>query len=355
MFGLTRIELVVLGAIAFFSAAAGVARYRGVTPLLAFGVATLALAGLAWIVSFATEQVGERLGPAATGVLQSTLGNLPEFFVVVFALSAGKTVVAQTAIVGSILANALLVLGLAIIAGAWVAKDRIMRFNPRLPNDTATLLQLAVFIIALVGIALAAPHGRIGHHLVAVSTVASVTLLVVYAAWLIPYVRLGLGTEQTAHATPRVGMTTAIVLLFVAGTASAFVSDWFVAALTPAMAKLHLSDAFAGLVIVAIAGNAVENVAGVVLAAKGQSDLAVSVVKNSVAQIATFLFPVLVLVSLFFSPSLTFAMPPLLIGALVLTAVAVWQITGDGEAALFEGLALIALYVVVATITLYAG
>jgi Ca2+:H+ antiporter len=352
--GLTRIEVVVLGAIAFFSAAAGVAHYRELAPLLAFGLATLALAGLAWIVSFSTEQVGERLGPAATGVLQSTLGNLPEFFVVVFALSAGKTVVAQTAIVGSILANALLVLGLAIVAGAWVSKDKLMRFNPRLPNDTATLLQLAVFIIALVGIALTVPHGRLSHHLVVVSVISSISLLVVYAAWLVPYVRLGLGTETTT-ATPRVSMTTSVVLLLIAGSASAFVSDWFVAALTPAMAKLHLSDAFAGLVIVAIAGNAVENVAGVVLAAKGQSDLAVSVVKNSVAQIATFLFPVLVLVSLFFATPLTFAMSPLLIGSLVLAALAVWQITGDGEAAIFEGLALVALYVIVATITLYAG
>jgi Ca2+:H+ antiporter len=352
--GLSRIEVVVLGAITFFTAAAGVAHYRGLTPLLAFGLATLALAGLAWIVSFSTEQVGERLGPAATGVLQSTLGNLPEFFVVIFALSAGKTVVAQTAIVGSVLANALLVLGLAIMAGAYVSKDKIMRFSPRLPNDTATLLLLAVFIIALVGIAISSEHGKIEHHLVAVSTVASISLLVVYGAWLVPYVRRGLGTEAT-HAQARVGMRTAIVLLLVAGSSSAFVSDWFVAALTPSMDKLNLSEAFAGLVIVAIAGNAVENVAGIVLAAKGQPDLAVSIVKNSVAQIACFLFPVLVLVSLLFATPLTFAMPPLLIGALVLTAIAVWQITGDGEAAMFEGLALVALYVLVATITLYAG
>jgi Ca2+:H+ antiporter len=354
MLGLTRIEVTVLGAITLFSAAAGVAHYRDLAPLAAFGLATLALAGLAWIVSFSTEQVGERLGPAATGVLQSTLGNLPEFFVVVFALSAGKTVVAQTALVGSVLANALLVLGLAIVAGAWVARDGVMRFNSRLPNDTATLLQLAVFIIALVGLALGAPHGKLGGHIVAVSTVASICLLVVYGAWLVPYVRSGLGAEASHTATSRVAMSTAVGLLLVAGTASAFVSDWFVDALTPAMDKLGLSDAFAGLVIVAIAGNAVENVAGVVLAAKGQSDLAVSVVKNSVSQIATFLFPLLVLVSLFFSTQLTFAMPALLAGALVLTALAVWQITGDGEATLFEGLALIALYVIVATITLYA-
>ena len=105
--------------------------------------------------------------------------------------------------------------------------------------------------------------------------------------------------------------------------------------------------------IVAIAGNAVENVVGITLAAKGQSDLAISVVKNSVAQIAVFLFPALVLLSLFFADRLTFVLNPVYIGALAIMALAVWQITGDGEAAAFEGLALVALYVILAVLTFY--
>jgi len=105
-------------------------------------------------------------------------------------------------------------------------------------------------------------------------------------------------------------------------------------------------------VIVAIAGNAVENATGVILAAKGQSDLAISVVKNSVAQIAAFLFPALVIVSLFFESTLTFELAPVYIGALLLTALAIWQITGDGEAAAFEGVALVSLYVVLAAFAL---
>jgi Ca2+:H+ antiporter len=96
--------------IAVVTAAAGAAHYGGASALLTFAIATVALAGLAWIVSFSTEQVGERFGPAVTGLLQSTLGNLPEFFIVVFALSAGEIIVARTSIVGSIFANALFVL-----------------------------------------------------------------------------------------------------------------------------------------------------------------------------------------------------------------------------------------------------
>ncbi len=128
-----------------------------------FAIATLALAGLAWVVSFATEQLGERFGPGVTGMLQSTLGNLPELFVVIFALQKGELVVAQTAIVGSILANALLVLGLVIVVGARRAPDGVMRFSKRLPRDTATLLQVTVFIIVLLGLSLAS-HDPASHH-----------------------------------------------------------------------------------------------------------------------------------------------------------------------------------------------
>ena len=135
-----------------------------------------------------------------------------------------------------------------------------------------------------------------------------------------------------------------------AGVAAAFVSDWFVGALEPAIESLGISEEFTGLVIVGIAGNAVENVVGISLAAKGQNELAISVVKNSVSQIACFLFPVLVLASLAFAHRLTFVVDPVYLGALALTAIALWQITGDGRAVLFEGLALVSLYVVLATL-----
>ena len=321
-----------------------------------FLLATLALAGLAWVVSFATEQLGERFGPGVTGMLQSTLGNLPELFVVIFALQKGELVVAQTAIVGSVLANALLVLGLVIVVGARRSEGGVMRFSKRLPRDTATLLQVTVFIIVLLGLSLGS-HDPASHHVKALSSVGAVCLLVVYLAWVIPYLRSDErpeGEEEDAEdAAPRLPLALTLTLLIAGGAGSAFVSDWFVNGLAPAIGELHVSQAFAGLVIVAIAGNAVENAAGLVLAYKGRSDLAISVVKNSVAQIAAFLFPLLVLISLALSTTLTFSLAPVYIGALALTALALWQVTGDGEAAEFEGWALIALYVILAAFTLY--
>jgi Ca2+:H+ antiporter len=331
---------------------AGVARYAsGVSEVLAFVLATIALAGLAWIVSFSTEQVGQQFGPAVTGVMQSTLGNLPEFFVVIFALNAGQLVVAETAIIGSILVNALLVLGLVIVAGATRERDGLMRFSPRLPNDTATLLLLATFIIVLIGLADAA-HDAASHHTKTISIIGSVAILAVYAIWLRGYLSSDQRPAEEAGQA-RISTAASVVLLAVAGTASAFVSDWFVHALEPTIQTLHISQAFAGLVIVAIAGNAVENVAGIVLASKGRADLAISVVKNSVAQIAAFLYPLLVLVSLLTATTLTFAIAPVYIGALFGTALIVWQITGDGEASVFEGSALVATFVILATVAAF--
>ena len=335
------------------TAAAAVAYYGHAASLLTFVLSTVALAGLAWVVSFATEQVGERFGPGVTGVLQSTLGNLPEFFVVVFALSAGELVVAQTSIVGSIFANALLVLGLVIGAGWHASGDGVMRFSVRLPKDNAILMMLASFLIVILGIS-SASHDPASQHVEGISIAGAVALLVTYGVWVVDYIRNDVPTEPAGeHRSPGLGMTPALVLLGVAGVGAAFVSDWFINSLTPSMDKLGIPKAFAGLVIVAIAGNAVENTAGIVLALKGQSDLAISVVKNSVAQIAAFLFPALVLTSLFFETRLTFALDPVFIGALLLTALALWFITSDGEATLVEGVALVALYTMLAVVTWY--
>ncbi len=341
-----------MGGTAVITAIAGVLRYSGGGAVIAFAAATVALAGLAWVVALATEQVGMRFGPAVTGFMQSTLGNLPEFFIVLFALSNGELVVAQTSLIGSIFANALLVLGLVIVAGTITADDSCMRFRHRLPQDTATLLLVSLFVIVIIGLSIASSD-KASHHIEGLSNIGAICLLVVYGAWIWRYLRSPEPTEVGEESTPRFSMTFAVVLLAIAGVGAAFVSDWFIHALDPAVQSLGISKAFAGLVIVAIAGNAVENFTGIFLAAKGKSDLAISVVKNSVAQIAAFLFPALVLTSLLFTTHLTFALAPVYIGALFLTAIAMWQITGDGEAQLFEGLALIAIYVVLAAFALY--
>jgi Ca2+:H+ antiporter len=349
-----RPERGLLAGVVVITVAAGLTRYLpGVSHTTAFVVAALALAGLAWLVSFSTEQVGGRFGAPVTGVLQATVGNLPEFFVVLFALRAGELVVAQTAIVGSILVNALLVLGLVIVAGAARGPGGLMRFNPRLPNDTTTLMLSSTLIIVVIALTQVS-HDAASRHAKTISIVGAAVLLAIYGSWLFRYLRSGEAGKHLAQPS-RLPAGLGVGLLVAGGTGSAFVSDWFIHALEPAIRSLHISQAFAGLVIVAIAGNAVEHASGVVLAAKGQYELAIAVVKSSVAQLSAFLFPLMVLVSLTTATTLTFALAPVYAGALFGTAVLVWQITGDGEAPVWEGLALISAYIVLAVVAGFEG
>jgi Ca2+:H+ antiporter len=234
-----------------------------------------------------------------------------------------------------------------------------MRFKTRLPNDTTMLLMLVVFIIAIISTSLSLDDAASGNAMT-ISVIGAVLILGVYGVWIASYLRAGAAEApavEERHA-PALGFNAGLAVLALAGIAAAFVSDWFVAAIDPAVAKLGISKAFTGLVIVglavlALAGNAVENVVGIQLAWKGRYDLAISVVKNSVSQIAAFLYPALVLISLLFTQRLTFGVPTeglVLVVALVFTALAIWQITGDGEAAAYEGLALVATYAVLATV-----
>jgi Ca2+:H+ antiporter len=141
----------------------------------------------------------------------------------------------------------------------------------------------------------------------------------------------------------------AVSVLVAAGITTAFVSDWFVQALEPTIDAWNISQTFAGLVVVAIAGNAVENVVGIRLAIKNKMDYAISIVMNSSLQVALALTPILVLLSYFFTPvALTLVLPPLLVVALALAAILSAFIVYDGESNWLEGLALVGLYLMIA-------
>ena len=281
-----------------------------------------------------------------TGVLQSTLGNLPEFFIVLFALSAGELVVARTSILGSIFANALLVLGIVLLAGCHASEDGVMRFHTRLPKDNAVLLLLTSFLIVLIGLSVATDDNA-STHVTAISVVGAVALLVTYGVWLYDYLRSDMPRE--GGAAQRVSLTLSFALLAAGGVGAAFVSDWFITALTPAIQVLHISPTFTGLVIVALAGNAVENVVGIQLMAANKPDYAISVIMNSSLQVALFLIPVLVLLSLVLGGAyLTLVVPPLLLVALGFAALLGAIIIYDGKSTWLEGLTLIGLYCILA-------
>jgi Ca2+:H+ antiporter len=345
---LIRSDRLLLGGAAVLCVLAGLAHYGSWTAVLAFVVSAAAVAVLASVVGLSVEQLGDRFGPGATGVLQSALGNLPELFICIFALKAGLVDVVRAALVGSILANLLLVLGLAFLVGG--LRHGTQQLGSERARTIVVLMLLSVTAMAIPSIAHEV-HSPAGAHEVPFSVIVSVVLLVLFGLSL-PFSlrREPGGAPDFEGEPPRWPVSLAIGMLAVAGVLAAFVSDWFVAALEPAMGSLNISQAFAGLVIVAIAGNAVENVVGVQLAARGQSEYAFSVILNSPLQIALVLAPVLVLVSQVFGlASLTLVFGPMLVVALVLSILLAALIAIDGESTWLEGATLIALYAVIAT------
>jgi Ca2+:H+ antiporter len=348
---LTTPQRVLLVLAVVLSVAAGILSVAGgANPVLVFVVAGAALALLAAMVGEATDQLGSRMGPGATGVLQSAIGNLPELFVGIFALRAGLVEVVQAAIIGSILGNSLLVLGLAFIFGGLRHGPQV--FDSRQPRMMATLIALAVAALVIPTLTLGL-HTPASAHEDGLSIAAAVVLLAVFAAS-IPISLAGgpsaVSTEPGEASGTLWPLWLAIAMLVLAGVGAAFVSDWFVNALTPAITVLHLSPAFTGLVIVALAGNAVENVVGIQLAWRNKPDYAVSVILNSSLQVALGLVPVLVLLS-FLVPGmahLTLVLPALLVVAVGLSALLGTIIVYDGESTWLEGVALVGLYVILA-------
>jgi len=348
---LNRSDLVILGGGGLAIVAAGITRYVHVGTVVAFACSAAAVALLAALVGRSVEQMGDRFGPGATGVLQSALGNLPELFIAFFALRAGLLVVVQSAIIGSMLANLLLVLGLAFLTGG--LRNGAQRFEKSRARDTCVLLALATAALVLPSMA-QETHSPAASHIRVLSDIAAVVLLIIFALSLPASLRRRPTVDgqpaASVHEPSRWPLWLAVGLLTVAGGASALVSDWFVTALQPAIVTLHLSQAFAGLVVVAIAGNAVENVVGIQLAMRNQADYALSVIINSPLQIALVLAPALVLLSLLTATTLTLVFAPMLVAAVVVTVLIVSLIVFDGESNWLEGATLIGLYVIIAAV-----
>jgi Ca2+:H+ antiporter len=350
---LKTVHWVTLAAASLITAVAGVATAVGLDSVIRFSLAALALAAAAALVGQAIDQVGERVGPGGTGLLQSTMGNLPELLVGLFALRAGLTTVVQSALVGSVLANAVLVLGLAFVAGG--LRHGVQRFDPEEPRLNASLLLLVVAALVIPTLAKDL-HTPAAPHISALSDACAVVLLLVYAASVPFYLRRRVSTEEQAERAkggerePPWPLRLSIAVLALGSLAAALASNWFVDPLQSATKQLGLSETFTGLVVVAIASNAVENAVGIRFAVKAKPEYAISTTLNSPLQVALLLTPVLVLLSRVVGPSqLNLVFPPLLVAALAMSTLVVAVIIYDGEYNWVEGTALIALYCMIAT------
>lgn len=338
----TRRDRIEIALTALAVALAAASNYAGLNAVVTFAISAAALAALARMVGTATEQLGAKLGSGGASVVQSGLGNLPELFIALFALQKGLVGVVQAALVGSILANSVLVLGIAFVVGG--LRNGVQTFSSDRARMVSTLTVLAAATMAIPSLASAfqAPAAR---HALALSLICAAVLLTLFVLTLPSFLRSAPGEE---HVPARWSTLATTLVLALAGASAALVSSWFVTALTPAIQTLHMSEEFAGLVIVAIAGNAVENVVGVQLAARDRMDFAISVIVNSSLQIALVLTPVIVIASLFFAVHLTLVFPTLLALVLLISGILGSLIVNDGKSTWQEGVVLVGFYVVIA-------
>jgi Ca2+:H+ antiporter len=338
-----RRELLELALDAVLVVLAALLHFLDVSAVVQFTAAAVAIAALARLVGSSTEQLGGRLGSSGAGAIQSALGNLPELFIALFALHDGLVRVVQAALIGSVLANSMLVLGLAFVVGG--LKHGTQQFHSPRARIVATLTVLAAATLSVPTLAHQF-HAPAAQHERTLSLICAGVLLAIFVLTLPSLLEATPG--EAAHEPPRWSLRTTLLVLGGAAAAAALVSDWFVTALRPAIDTLGISEDFAGLVIVAIAGNAVENVVGLQLARRNQPDFAISVIVSSSLQVALALTPVLVFASLFFATSLTLVFPTLLAVSLLFAAGLGALVVYDGESTWPEGVVLIGLYVVIA-------
>lgn len=325
-----------------------------------FAASALAIMPLAGWMGKATEQLAERTGEGIGGLLNATFGNAAELIIALAALRGGLHDVVKASLAGSIVGNILLVLGASMLAGGLGRSEQ--HYNPAGARSQATMLTLAA--IALI---LPAAYRRVAEGagmppaLGSISVWMSLVLLAVYAANLIfslvTHRALFAGSEQhseheSAHVSWSVGR--AVLVLAAATAAIAWMSEILVGTLEPATAALGLNDAFVGVFVVAILGNAAEHSTAVVAAMKDRMDLALSIAIGSSVQVALFVAPLLVLLSYAIGPT---PMDLAFQGGLVLTILlAVWitgQVAGDGRSDWLRGVQLLAVYLILALVYLF--
>jgi Ca2+:H+ antiporter len=335
----------------------------------------IGLIPLAVLIGRSTEDLEYYVGPIAGGLLNATFGNAPEIIIGIFALQHGLISVVKASITGSIISNSLLVLGSSLAFGGWRWGKQYFSARDAGQYSTMMVLAIAGLLIPSAGSLFIKDPGRNQ----AVSSVISIILLLVYAMYLATHV-FHLRTERRSpkrhsktmslpspaaeqeqpeeveavtggvnphevdnRKPPKLWL--AVVLLLAATIGIAWNSELLVGAIKPVAEQLGWSPVFIGLVIIPIVGNAAEHSSALFIALRDHVDLSMAIAAGSSIQVATFVAPLLVLVSHFFPASLDLVFQPLELAILGLATILFPLVTLDGESTWLEGVQLVAVYV----------
>ncbi len=339
-----------------------------------FICSAISLIPLAAVIGYATEDLEYYIGPIAGGLLNATFGNAPEIIIGLFALQQGLLSVVKASITGSIISNALLVLGSSLALGGW--RWGRQYFNARDAGRYSVMMVLAVsgLLIPFTATLVIKDQGRIQ----AISVAIAIVLLLLYVMYLSMHIfhvrskrrnptRRGKhhspppaadpASEEEVEAVsgapdvreldqrvpPKPWLTSLILLIATVGTA--WNSELLVGAIRPVTEQLGWSQVFIGLVIIPIVGNAAEHSSALFVAYRDRLDLSMAIAAGSSIQVATFVAPFLVLASLLFATHLDMVFHPLELVILGLAAILFALISLDGESSWLAGVQLVALYI----------
>lgn len=331
---------------------------RAGAPLVFFASA-LGVIPTAALMGRATEELAARSGPGIGGLLNVTFGNAPELIIALFALNAGLHEVVKASLIGSILGNILLVMGAAMIVGG--ARRDKQTFSATAATAQAAMLLLAVAALLMPAIfelvegrGLPSPGAeRIDYDATVehLSAAVAVVLMLSYGAGLLFSLRTHRALFNPPHAdeheTEPWSVRRSVVALAVAGIAVGGMSEILVGSISEAAQDIGLSEFFVGVIVVAIVGNAAEHWVAVLVAAKDKMDLAINIAIGSSAQIALFVAPVLVLTSFLLGPHpMALVFNGFELGAILLAVLIANHVSSEGESNWFEGVQLVAVYVV---------
>jgi Ca2+:H+ antiporter len=329
---------------------------------LIFIVAALGIIPTAALMGLATEELAARSGPGIGGLLNVTFGNAPELIIALFALNEGLQEVVKASLVGSILGNILLVLGGAMLVGG-LRRDR-QYFDRTAAQVQSAMLFLAVAALTMPAIfelvegkglpGVGAERVEYGSTIETLSALTAVVLIVTYVIGLFFSLRTHRDLfnphyEGEEEDTMGWSVRRAVIMLAIAGIAVGLMSEVLVGSISEASESIGISEFFVGVIVVAIVGNAAEHWVAILVAFKNKMDLAVNIAVGSSAQIALFVAPILVLVSFVLGPSpMALVFNGFELGAILLAVLIANYVTSEGESTWFEGVQLLAVYVILA-------
>ena len=328
-------------------------------PPLVFFSAALAIVPIAALIVHSTEQISTRTGDAVGGLLNATFGNAPELIIATVALRAGLMDLVRASIIGAILANLLLALGASMLLGGVRYHDQ--RYNADASRVYSSMMLLAVTALIIPGAFEGSfADAQFNPQVLSLNTALAVVLLLAYALYLVfmlkTHAELFKSAEGKAehHHGPAWGLPRAIGTLVGASVLAAWMSEVLVGAAEGTGKALGMSQAFIGLVLVAVVGGAAESLSAIAAGRKNKMDLSIGITLGSSIQIALFVAPVLVLLSWLIAPHpLTLAFHRAELGALLLTVLIGTVVAGDGRSNWYKGVQLIVVYLAIALLSYF--